>query len=784
VLLNKKLKNNIFFIAILVLLNMASLYAEIIKKVNIAGNKRIDNIYIISIISSKENTEYSQDKSSEDIKQMYSTGLFEKIEFSFNNGVLDVVVVENLLIGNITISGNSKIKEEVITKEILTKSRSNFSQNKLNLDIQRITDMYYRSGFLTASVTYKIIEKDFNIIDIEINIIENVKNVIKKINFIGNNAFSKKELESIMLTKEDKWWRFLNAGNVYDKSRIAYDGELLKQFYFQKGYPNFTVISTTTEISPITKEFEVTYVISEGERYKFGEVNFIIDIADMVQYENKFLKIAKLNPSDWFKASEVQSKIFELTEEVKRLKYQFIAVSEKLSFNDTLKTVNITFVISQESRLFVDKIETRGNTKTKDYVIRRQLKFNEGDDFSTTKTTTATRNLYRTQFFGNVQIQESSNNEPGKVNVIVNVEERPTGAIQAGGGFSTLDKFSLNAKYSDTNIFGTGNTIALSFDVSSYNTNYSLEYANPYFLNRELYGSIGISHRETSNLFGQNTSRLRDSSATSFSLGVGHNITNNIRQTVRYKISYEVEKLLSTQKTSKNIVSEIENIFSYDSTDNGIYPTKGIITVLNTNYAGLWGDIYSLNNGIKSIWYQKIYNDIVFSALTGAYATTPIGKKEIPFNRLEKVDSRELRGFNSDSGNPVGPYNQYLDFNGVSQTDVQSLGAKYKFRGSFQLQTPFPGNTNYSLLVYIFNDYAVATNFNPTKNGEIKTSGIANKNLVYQITNQNDSIRSSYGFGLTWVSPLGIIKIGLGWPLLKKSGDGVQRLFLDFGTEF
>lgn len=761
---------------VIILLFMFSsvLYAENINKIVIEGNNRVDADYIKALMTSKEGLKYSDESVNRDLKILHGTDLFDKININFKNNTLTVNVVENPIVDDLTFVGNKKFKKDTLEKEITTKKRSTFSINRLNLDIQRITELYYKSGYLGASVSYNLKHKEGNRIEVEIVIKEGKKTTIDQVIFEGNNNYSHADLQNAIITKPARWWRILNPGDVYDRSRIQYDGELLRQFYFENGYPNFSLISSFTEISPSTNKFIVTYTLSEGERYKFGDALLVINVPDLKKYENELQQTIFLDKTSWFKNSVLQKEIDKLKTKIADLGYQFVNVNTQMIYNDAARTVDIVFVVSEESRTFINFIDIKGNNKSKDKVVRRELKFYEGDSYNQDNVNNGIRNLYKTGYFSSVDIQEKPTNEPDKVNLDVNVEETSTGSISIGGGYSTLDKFNVEGSYSETNAFGTGKYFSADINLSANTNTYSLSLADPYFLDKDLYVSSTVFRRETGtdilgtgDTLGSSSDLLYKKMEQGVSFSTGYALTDNLRQIWGYSIYQrnisDVKDGVSIsikELEGKSVVSSVSHTLAYDGTDNAIYPTKGIEGSLVTEYAGLLlGNTAYIKNTFRAVWYHQVYENVVFSALGSVGVIEGLNGQNVNIVDKYTLGGPTLRGFAIGvTKGGVGPYDKQSG---------ESIGGKYMYRGSFQLEAPVPGVKNYGLVVYAFNDFGTVTDFNQTD---------------YAVDSR--TLRVSAGVGVSWKSPAGVISLDFGYPLKKEPNDELERIFLNFGTRF
>jgi outer membrane protein insertion porin family len=757
---------NLFIVLTIIVLFGSNIYAENINKITISGNNRIESDYIKYLLISKEDQEYRVDVLNSDLKRLYASEYFQSVKSSFNGGVLNIEVVESPLIDNVEFIGNDEVNTETLEKEIISKKKTYYSQNKIIVDMQRIVDIYSKSGYLSASATYEVNNLDQNRVKIVINIIEGPKTTIKTINFVGNNKFSKSDLENAMLSRENKWWRFLTSTDVYDKSRIMYDGELLRQFYFENGYPNFNMVSIQSEFSLSSNQFILTYILSEGERYRFGDVVLKIQIPELEQYEDMLLENLDFPKEQWFKNSIVQKKVFELKQKINNLGYQFISVQTQNNYNDINRTVDIVFIVREEKKVFINEIEIKGNTKTKDSIIRRELKVSEQDAYTPDVITQAQRNLYRTGFFEAVNLYQTQSSDTGKINLNVDVTETSTGSISVGGGYSTVDKLQFETSYAESNLFGNGNYFSINLSLSQNTNTYSATVTDPYFLDKEISSSFSLYRTDSgANDFSDNT--IYDTQEQGVSVSAGYYITNNFRQTWGYQFFYrnisnvEPGASQSIQQISGiSYISKITHNISYDSTDNALYPTRGIYTNLYTEYAGLLADVYYIKNTYKIIWYQSLYEDIVFSALGSTGAIVGLRGQEVNIVDRYTLGGSTLRGFAMSS-----------NYGGVGPVDLQtgeSLGGNYMFRGSFQIETPVPGVKNYGLLVYAFNDFGTVTNFETNNPNVLDTA----------------TLRVSAGVGLSWRSPAGIISLDFGYPIRQEPTDRTEVIFLNFGTRF
>ncbi|MGV3278205.1 outer membrane protein assembly factor BamA [Rickettsiales bacterium LUAb2] len=752
--------NKIFLLAILCCaLATTSIFAVNIKKIEIVGNERVDSDYIKSLIGIDENTEYNQYAVSEAVKNIYNTDRFTDIKTDFSNSILTFTLKENPIVNKVSFSGNKHLKDDVLSKELLLSSNLPYSIRKLNNDKKRISDLYNKAGYLSPVITTKIENLKYNRINVTFEVTEGKKSTIDKIIFMGNNNYSASKLKSVILTREDRWWLFFNPNYVYDSNRISYDGELLKQFYIDNGFVNFAVLSSYVNIDN-DSGYKLTFNINEGDRYKFGSLKLDIQIKDLAGREADFLPLLNLDGNIWFSRTEVNTIVARLKQKLVTLGYNFNDVDTDIVPNDYFKTIDITFKLKQTSPNIVEKINITGNTRTYDNVIRRVLGLREGDPYSASAASDARTNVYNTGFFSNIDMK----NQPGSTNdktvVNLNVTEQSTAFVSLGGGYSTQNGFSIEGKYIDQNVMGTGNSFNLTASIAQKAINFDTSLTDPYLFDRNMFGSIGIFNT---------LNNYQDTSSYSIQqIGargtIGYNLTKHLSQMFTYRISsnniYNVASdapySISSSK-GKKLSSIISHTLQYDRRDNVIYPTKGYLTNLVTDYSGVGGDVYYLRNTVTASWYQALYGNVVFSAVSSAGEINKV-KNNVDILISDKffLGGSYLRGFDW-SG--VGPRNSNGD----------ALGGNYMFRFSAQIDFPIPVVDNFGLLFHVFNDYGtVLDHLDDTQSNVIKSL----------------NIRSSVGFGLSWRSPFGMIGLDWGWPINKQPGDRTERFLLNFGTRF
>ncbi|HYB08388.1 MAG TPA: outer membrane protein assembly factor BamA, partial [Alphaproteobacteria bacterium] len=322
-------------------------------------------------------------KMDESLKALFATGLFADVSLRRDGNTLIVRVIENPIINRVAFEGNSKIEDKQLNDEIQLKPRTVYTRTKVQQDVQRILDVYRRSGRFAATVEPKVITLPENRVDLVYEINEGDKTKVTRISFIGNHAFSDDRLRQEVQTTESAWWRFLSSNDTYDPDRLTFDRELLRKFYLANGYADFRVVSAVAELSPDKSGFYITFTIEEGERYKFGKVDVSSSVKDVDP--STLRSLITVSEGDWYNADEVENTIKKISDALGNRGYAFVDVRPKVKRDKDQKTIDITFDVQEGPRVYIERVNIKGNTRTLDKVIRRELQFVEGDAFSTSK---------------------------------------------------------------------------------------------------------------------------------------------------------------------------------------------------------------------------------------------------------------------------------------------------------------------------------------------------------------------------------------------------------------
>ena len=466
-----------------------------VSSIVVEGNRRVEADTIRSYFRVGPGERIDAAKVDSALKALYASGLFQDIRISQSGGKLIVTVVEAAVIDRIAFEGNNKIKDEQLLQEIQSKARGSLSRATVQADVQRIIEVYHRNGRFDVQVSPKIIERPNNRVDLIFEIKEGEKTGVKTINFVGNHAYSSSRLKEVIKTSTSNILSFLQTTDVYDPDRIEADRDLIRRFYLSHGYADVQVVSATGEYDPAQKGFIITFTIEEGALYHFGTVDIQSNIRAVDAQSVKFA--LRMRAGQVYNGDAVEKTVEDLTVEITKHGYPFAAVRPRGDRNAQTRTINLVFVVDEGARAYIERINIRGNTRTRDYVIRREFDISEGDPYNRALIDRAERRIKNLNFFKNVKITNEPGSAPDRVVINVDVEEQSTGDFSVMGGYSTADGFMAQVSISERNLFGAGYYARASATAGQYIRGLELNFVDPYLLDQRLSGGIDLFARES-----------------------------------------------------------------------------------------------------------------------------------------------------------------------------------------------------------------------------------------------------------------------------------------------
>ncbi|MEH6524862.1 MAG: outer membrane protein assembly factor BamA [Sneathiella sp.] len=731
--------------------------SSIISEIRIDGNQRIEDSTVKSYLLVTEGNPYDRARVDRSLKSLFNTGLFADVSIRQEGTVLIVDVVENPIINRLAFEGNRTLEDEVLSAEIQLRPRIVYTRARVQNDVQRLITVYRRSGRFAATVEPKVILLPENRVDLVFEITEGQQTGIKKIRFLGNKKFSDSKLLSQISTEETRWYNFLSDSDTYDPDRLTFDRELLRKYYLSKGYADFRVVSAIAELTPDRDGFFITFAVDEGPRYDFGAISVETEIKD-IQPE-ALMEFVTTIEGDTYNADKIEGSVQNLNFELGKLGYAFVNVRPQVSRDRESLTIGLIYEIRKSPRVYVEKINITGNVRTLDYVIRREFELAEGDAFNTALLQKSRSRVRGLNFFEKAEISQEEGSAPDKTIINVDVQEKSTGELSVGAGFSTSESVSANMQIRERNLLGKGQDLRLGISFGADSQQIDLGFTEPYFLNRDLSAGFDIfsTKRDLQDESGYNLERL------GLILSTGFPIKEDIRGSINYSLVNEkIDNLNSDASTviqkseGEYLISSIGYNITISDLDDILFPTTGSKWIFGNNVSGLGGDVRSLETTASYIRFFPVYeNDVVFS--TGATGGYIVGLGE---------DVIILQRFNAGGSNFRGFENR-----GIGPRDIASgdaLGGNAYIIGSAELRFPLGLPQEYGILGRTFVDVGTLTGIDDNDSG-IADSG---------------SIRASAGVGMNWVSPFGPIQINIAYAFLKEDYDKDEIFALDFGTRF
>ncbi len=730
----------------------ASVYVQDIK---VEGLQRVEPETVLSYVDVQKNSITDEAKLDTALKQLYSTGLFNDVSLNVNSsGVLMIKVEENPVINKVLFDGNDKVDDDMLTSEVKLAPRSMYSRAKVQEDVRRILEVYKRTGRYAAVVEPQIIKRDQNRVDLIFKVDEGPLAVIDKINFVGNHRYDHDDLQEVIMSKESRWYRIFSSSENYDAEKTNYDKELLRRFYLKRGYADFRVVSAVAELSPDHKSFVLTYVLDEGKRYRISNIDIVSAIADV--NPDDFRSYVEFEVGDWYNNEKVEKTITALTDELGKKGFAFVDVNPELIKDTETGDLNVIFHINEGDRVFIDRINISGNTRTYDEVIRREFRIEEGDAFNVSKIKDSRRNVENLDYFSKVDI-DTAPKDANKADLNVKVEEKSTGYFNVGIGYSTVNGATVRAGVTENNFRGLGQRLSLDAGVSQRSQDYNLSFTEPYFMGRRLRAGFDLFRTEEDY---QDESSY-DSSTTGGRLRMGWNYTDDLSQQVRYTLrNDEISHVGSSaskyikDEEGKYVDSSVGQTIVYDKRDSYISPKDGYYLSFGNDLAGAGGDEKYLKFDAKAYRYYTLADYYTFKFFANAGYITGYGGKDVRLSNRYYLGGMTLRGF-----------------------DVAGIGARDKYT-----KDALGGNW----MVYTGGEVSFPIGLDEVgiKGRTFVDMGMLGKpdNMNSADVDYSSSPRVAAGFGFQWLSPMGQIDIDFGFPLVKEKYDETQVFRLNFGT--
>src|SRR5262245_16055525 len=731
-----------------------------ITAIQIQGNVRAEPETIRSYLQLKEGQQFDPAAADRSLKALFGTGLFADVSIEMQGSTLVVRVTENPILNRVAFEGNRKIDDDKLRDEVQSKPRQVFTRARVQSDVERLLSIYRRSGRYNATIEPKVIRLEQGRVDLVFEINEGDVTGIKRISFVGNEHFSDGTLRGRIRTTESAWWRFLSSDDRFDPDRLNLDRELLRKFYLSEGYADFRVISAVAELAPNREGFFITFTISEGERYKFGKVDVSTRFQGLdIDVLRGYLTMSE---GDWYDANEVEKTVSALSDLVGSLGYAFVEVRPNIRRNKDTLTIDVTFDIQEGPRVYVERINISGNTRTLDKVIRREFRLAEGDAFSTAKVRRSQERLKNLGFFEKVDVSAAPGSAPDKTNLEVQVVEQSTGDISFGAGYSTTSGVLGDISLKERNLLGKGQELRIGVSIGTLSTLLDLSFTEPYFLDRPL--AAGFDIFRTSN-DRQAIASYSDSSL-GFSLRAGWAYTEHTKQNVRYTLRqtdiFNVQPFASPivqANAGTSSVNEFAETIAWDTRDTRINTTKGLLLRNTVALSTPPGTAQYFRTTADGVYYQTIIEDVVASIGGSVGIVLPYNNSFLPLNNLFFIGGDTLRGFRVGG---IGPRDS---------NTADALGGTYFYTGTTELSFPIGLPKEVGILGKAFVDVG-------------SLWGLGGPAATSNSVLTSNTMRVSTGIGVQWISPFGPIRIDYAIPVVQDPWDRTENIRFSFGTRF
>jgi outer membrane protein insertion porin family len=743
-----------------------------IQAIKVEGNQRIEDGTIKSYILLQPGDPFDPDRMDRSLKTLYATGLFKDVRLNRVGDTLVVQVVENPIVNRVAFEGNHKLTDDQLRPEMQLRPRAVFTPAAAEADRQRILALYAQRGYYDASVEPKIIRLSQNRVDVVFQINDGTATLIAKIAFVGNKAFSQGRLAEVINSREERWWRFLSTSDQYDPERLNFDKELLRRFYLKNGFADIQITGATAELSPDRKGFFVTFTLSEGERYRVGKVTINSQLPNLDT--SKLHSVLELQQGDWYDGDAVGRTADAMEEYIHNLGYAFVEVKPRVVRNTAKHIIDLTFDIGEGPKVYVERIDIFGNTRTEDKVIRREFRLAEGDPFSAEAVRKTKTRLTDLGYFNSVDITTAPGSAPDKAIINTKIGEKATGELSFGGGYSTDAGALLDIGLSERNLVGSGVAASINGVLAQKRSSIDLSITDPYFLDRNLVAGVDAFLIQTNNLGTEPYDERREG----FALRAGYDFNDHLRQVWSYSlVNRTVFNVFSTaspfilNEAGTTLLSQLSQTLSLDYRDSKLFPNSGSIIELGTDYAGLGGDVDFVRANLNGAYYiplERLFGDPAWDLKLSASAgyLYRLGGKEQIIDRFF-LGGDNLRGFETGG---AGPHDAISG---------DPLGGRFIWTQSTELRFPLPVSPDLGLTGRAFVDVGALTD------ASFKSFGVCKEanGEPCQIA-ASSAPRVGAGVGISWRTSFGLINVDLAPFVIKQPHDQTQIFRFGFGTRF
>lgn len=740
----------------------------LVQRIIVTGNERIDQQTILSYLPIQVGDAVDAARIDLALKTLFRTDLFADVAIQLQGADLIVQVSESPIINQVVFEGNDSLAEEKLRDEVTVRPRGIFTRARVQQDVQRLVELYRRSGRISATVTPMIVQLPQKRVDLVFVIDEGPKTGVRRINFLGNKAISDGDLRGVLVTEESRFWRFFSSNANYDPDRLEYDREQLRKYYTNRGFFDFRVVSAIAELAPDQRDFAITFTVDEGPRFRFGDLR--------VETENQrldpqFLKaLLPIKKGDLYESDKIEDAVDALTYAAGAAGYAFVDIRPRYVPNRETRRVDVVFQVREGPHVYVERIDIVGNTRTVDPVIRRELMLVEGDAYNKVLLERSRLNIRRLGFFKDVTIEEVPGSAPDRSVVRITVEEQPTGELSFGAGFSSVDQFLVDVGISERNFRGRGQDLRARISIGSLRQQIDFSFTEPRFLGRDLRAGADLySYR-----YDYGDAAAFDTASTGAALRIGYPLNTNTYLSARYNLRFDSIIVDNSYCATSPALCQQQGDFwtslvgyglNTDRRNDPNRPTRGWRASFRQDVAGVGGDVNYLKTEVDGGWYYGIRPKWIVTVEGSAGFIRGWGGDAV------RINDRFFKGGNSFRG---------FETAGLGPRDVASrdaLGGNLYAIGTVELSFPTGLPEEYGISGAIFADFGTVgmlddrfdTLFSdPDGNGPLQI-GDNDPNIADEL-----ALRASVGVSVFWKSPMGPIRFDLSHVLASEDYDKTE----------
>ncbi|MEM7215901.1 MAG: outer membrane protein assembly factor BamA [Pseudomonadota bacterium] len=787
-------------------------HAAVVNDIDVRGNERIEDDVVVSYITIQPRVRFNDFDIDDSVKALFATGLFSDVSIFQEGSILIVDVDENATVNKVFFEGNSRLKDDALTGIVRLQPRSIYSDEQAATDVERINVAYSRVGRRDASVSYEAVPLANNRINVIYRVDEGDKTKIGSITFIGNTTFPERRLLDVISTKESTIFSFLTTSDIFDQNRINSDEEALRRFYFNKGFADFQIISTNAELDTAENEYHITITLDEGPRYTFGNIDIDSTISGLDSAS--LLDLIETKPGEFYSAKYVEESIVAITERVSEEGFAFVEVVPRGNRNFEDNTIDVTYLVDEGARLFIEDIRILGNDRTRDYVIRREFDISEGDAYNQVLIQRTRDRIQGLGFFQSVNITTRPGSSPDRVIVFVTVTEQSTGDITLAGGFSSNGGASANISLTERNFLGRGQFLRLGVNAGDDEESYNFNFTEPYFLGYRIAAGLSLQAVESDETSERQYIIDSTSGTISFGIPIVENLSSSVFYTYRGSDASANAILLDNDGdlvntmtgNNNNIQGDADTELSaalvqglgdftasgfgytllYNTLDSAQSPREGIRASLSQTFFGAGGDAEYFATEASLVGYHTLSEEedvVLFGRVRGGHIEVfgaDNGTIAGGFRTIDNFQARNnsIRGFDSFGFGPRDPLTG------------DPLGGRTFWNATAELQFPIPFiPRSLGIRGAVFADAGQLTNVGDAAIAAVNNASVTGVNgralnaaELAQV--DDDALRASIGGSVLWASPFGPLRVDYAVPISEEVFDDVEEFNFGVSSAF